>query len=105
MSAKYQRPSVRAALFISVLAGLLATWSVRAGATDFYELQIYTVETTPQGRWWLELHSSYVSSATGNEAKSQLPLYQIHNTLELTYGVLPYLEIGQYLCTARLDRG
>ncbi len=96
---------MRGALVISILAGLLAVCGAHANATDFYELQIYTVETTPQGHWWLELHSSYVSSATGAEAKSQVPLYQIHNTFELTYGVLRYLEIGQYLCTARLERG
>jgi hypothetical protein len=32
-----------------ILAVLVAAWSVRAGATNFYELQIYTVETTPRG--------------------------------------------------------
>ena len=95
--------------FAAAAAFLLAMGLVleggRAGATDFYELQIYTVETTPAEHWWLELHSIYVSSATGQEAKQQLPLYQIHNTGELTYGLLPWLEVGQYLCTARLDRG
>jgi hypothetical protein len=51
------------------------------------------------------LHSNYISSATGTESKQNLPLYQIHNTLEFTYGLLPWLEVGQYLCTARLDHG
>ncbi len=95
----------RATLAVFVLAGLIALWSGECRATDFYELQIYTVDTTPQGHWWLELHPIYVTSATGTEAKQGLPLYQIHNTFELTYGLLPWLEIGQYLCTARLDRG
>ncbi|HZO80269.1 MAG TPA: hypothetical protein VFB33_01120 [Candidatus Binataceae bacterium] len=94
-----------AKLVVGVLAALFCLWRPDAGATDFYELQIYTVDTTPEGRWWLELHSSNVSSATGAESKQNLPLYQIHNTLELTYGLLPWLEVGQYLCTARLDRG
>jgi hypothetical protein len=105
MAEKSQRRLVRRAFALSILAGLLGLYGARAGATDFYELQIYTVETTPQGRWWPELHTIYVSSATGAEAKAQVPLYQIHNTFELTYGVLPYLEVGQYLCTATLNRG
>ena len=95
--------------FVALAACSFAIWLAlergRADATDFYELQIYTVETTPAERWWLELHSIYVTSATGQEAKQQLPLYQIHNTGELSYGLLPWLEVGQYLCTARLDRG
>ncbi len=95
--------------FAALAVCLLALWFALdcgcAGATDFYELQIYAVDTTPWEHWWLELHSSYVTSATGQLAKQELPLYQIHNTLELTYGVLPWLEVGQYLCTARLDRG
>jgi hypothetical protein len=95
----------RATLVLVLLAGLIAWCSGRACATDFYELQIYTVDTTPQGHWMLELHSSNVSSATGAESKQNLPLYQIHNTVEVTYGLLPWLEIGQYLCTARLDQG
>lgn len=94
-----------AAVAVFLFAVGLALGCGRAGATDFYELQIYTVETTPAEHWWLELHSIYVSSATGEEAKQELPLYQIHNTGELTYGLLPWLEVGQYLCTARLDRG
>jgi hypothetical protein len=94
-----------AALAVCLFALWLALGCGCAGATDFYELQIYTVDTTPWEHWWLELHSSYVTSATGRLAKQELPLYQIHNTLELTYGVLPWMEVGQYLCTARLDRG
>ena len=76
-----------------------------ARAIDFYEIQIYQTETTPQGRFELELHSNTVSSATGSEAKSQLNPYQIHETLEGTYGVRQWVEIGQYLCTAKLSNG
>ncbi|HVB80167.1 MAG TPA: hypothetical protein VNE82_09535 [Candidatus Binataceae bacterium] len=94
-----------ATLAVCLFAGFLTLGCGRARATDFYELQIYTVQTTPFQQWWLELHSIYVTSATGQEAKQKLPLYQIHNTTELTYGLLPWLEVGQYLCTARLDHG
>lgn len=76
-----------------------------ARAIDFYEIQIYPVETAPVGHLQLELHSNTISTATGAEAKAALNPYQIHETLEATYGVLQYLEIGQYLCTAKLSDG
>jgi hypothetical protein len=75
----------------------------RACATDFYELQMYTVDTEPEGHWIVEMHSNSITDAYNHG--TQLPLYQIHNTLEVTYGLLPHLEVGQYLCTARLDAG
>ncbi|MGH7905372.1 MAG: hypothetical protein ACREP6_01970, partial [Candidatus Binataceae bacterium] len=83
----------------------LIAFAGTADATDFYELQIYYVQTTPRHHVELELHSSSITSGTGEEAFKSLPVYQIHNTIEATYGLLPWLEIGQYLCTARLDQG
>ena len=76
-----------------------------ARAIDFYEIQIYPVETAPVGHLQLELHSNTVSTATGAAARTALNPYQIHETLEATYGVLKYVEIGQYLCTAKLNDG
>jgi hypothetical protein len=76
-----------------------------AGAIDFYEIQIYTVETTPRRHLTLELHSNTVTTATGELAHETINPYQIHETLEATYGVFEHLEIGQYLCTAKLDNG
>ncbi|MGH7932490.1 MAG: hypothetical protein ACREQN_04910 [Candidatus Binataceae bacterium] len=91
-----------AAIILCTMASLLVI-NGPAHATDFYELQMYTVDTEPPGDLMIELHSSSVTSAYNH--KTQLPLYQIHNTVELTYGVLPWMEVGQYLCTARLDTG
>ncbi len=76
-----------------------------AFAIDFYEIQIYPVETDPQYHLDLELHSNSTTTAVGHEAKSQIDPYQIHETLEATYGILPHVEIGQYFCTAKLDNG
>ncbi len=76
-----------------------------APAIDFYEIQIYPVETTPEGQLQAELHSNSVTTATGIEARRALNPYQIHETLEFTYGVLPWVEVGQYLATGRLDSG
>jgi hypothetical protein len=38
-------------------------------------------------------------------AKEQLRPYEVHETLEATYGVSPHIEIGQYLCTAKFLTG
>jgi hypothetical protein len=91
------------ALLLSMLAALAPCG--RADAIDFYEIQIYPIDTVPTGHVQLELHSNTVSTATGSAAKEELNPYQIHETLEATYGVLRYVEIGQYLCTAKLSNG
>lgn len=74
-------------------------------AIDFYEIQIYDTDTTPVGHLTLELHSNTTSTATGQLAKSQIDVHQIHETLEATYGVLRWVEIGQYFATAKLSNG
>jgi hypothetical protein len=76
-----------------------------AHAIDFYEIQIYDTGTTPPGHLTLELHSNTTSTATGQLAKSQTDVHQIHETLEGTYGVIRWLEVGQYLDTAKLSNG
>src|SRR6202011_4391013 len=76
-----------------------------AFAIDFYEIQIYPTETDPQYHLQVELHSNSTTTAVGREAKSQIDAYQIHETIETTYGILPHLEVGQYFCTAKLDNG
>ncbi len=74
-------------------------------AIDFYEIEIYDTDTTPAGHLQLELHSNTTSTATGQLAKSQIDVYQVHETVEATYGVLKWLEVGQYFCTAKLSNG
>src|SRR5258708_25277262 len=74
-------------------------------AIDFYEIQIYDTDTAPVGHLTLELHSNTTSTATGKLAKSQSDVYQIHETVEGTYGVIRWLEIGQYFDTAKLSNG
>jgi hypothetical protein len=76
-----------------------------AFAIDFYEIQIYPTETDPQYHLQVELHSNSTTTAVGHRAKDQIDPYQIHETIETTYGLLPWLEVGQYFCTAKLDNG
>ncbi len=89
---------------VAACAALLV-FGQRACAIDFYEIQIYQVETAPYHHLTLELHSNSTTTATGQWAKEAIDPYQVHETLEGTYGVLPWLEVGQYLCTAKLSDG
>jgi hypothetical protein len=87
----------------AVLSGVLICG--RAYAIDFYEIQIYPTDTAPQYHLTLELHSNSVTTGTGKLAHESINPYQIHETLEATYGILPWLEVGQYFATARLNNG
>jgi hypothetical protein len=91
--------------WLIAIAGMVILTARCAWGIDFYEIQIYPTETTPVGILSLELHSNSVTSASGAEAHSQINPYQIHETLEGTYGVTPHIEVGQYLATAKLDNG
>lgn len=100
---KIRARAIPAALLLALAASLALAG--RAGAIDFYEIEIYTTETTPEGQLQLELHSNSVTTATGAEAHENLNPYQVHETLEATYGITPHIEIGQYLATAKLSNG
>jgi hypothetical protein len=91
-----------------IAAALIACWTLQSAsalAIDFYEIQIYTVDTAPQRQVELELHSNTVTTATGQWAHQSINPYQIHETLEGTYGVFQHLEVGQYFATGRLNSG
>ncbi len=96
---------MRSRTILAIAVACAVVSAAPARAIDFYEIQIYTVETTPQDHLQLELHSNTVSTATGSEAHEQIRPYEIHETVEATYGLLPHLEIGQYFATAKLDNG
>lgn len=96
---------MRKGLLIAAVLTAIVIPSHPVLAIDFYEIQIYGVDTTAQDHLQLELHSNTTATATGSQAKASIDPYQIHETLEATYGLLPWLEIGQYLCTAKLDNG
>ncbi len=98
----------KGARYIFVLALCIVAMLVAARpshAIDFYEIQIYDTDTAPVAHLTLELHSNTTTTATGYLAKSQIDVHQIHETLEATYGVVRWLEVGQYFCTAKLSNG
>jgi hypothetical protein len=95
-------------LWTAFTAALTFCWMIHPAAVlaiDFYEIQIYSVDTAPKGHLTLELHSNTVTTATGQLAHETINPYQIHETLEATYGVFQHLEVGQYLATAKLNNG
>ncbi len=91
---------VLAVCIVAMLAGARPSQAI-----DFYEIQIYDTDTAPAGHLTLELHSNTTTTATGYLAKSQIDVHQIHETVEATYGVVRWLEVGQYFCTAKLSNG
>ncbi|HLW72221.1 MAG TPA: hypothetical protein VKS22_16545 [Candidatus Binataceae bacterium] len=97
-------PELNNAIALIVAAAILLI-AAPARAIDFYEIQIYPTETTPPQTLELELHSNSVTTATGAEAHKEIRPYEIHETVEASYGLTPHIEVGQYLCTAKLDNG
>lgn len=99
-----KRRAIRGWLLGAIVA-LMAAFAGSAYAIDFYEIQVYSVDTAEQYHLQLELHSNTVTTATGTAAREAMRPYEIHETLEATYGLLPHLELGQYFATARLESG
>ena len=90
---------------LGIGVSIILVFARPAQAIDFYEIQIYSTDTTPENVLQVELHSNSVTTATGVEAHRQLNPYQIHETIETTYGITPHIEIGQYFATAKLNNG
>jgi hypothetical protein len=79
----------------------LAPIASPAYAGDPFEIQVYDADTNEVGAFGLELHSNYVVSGQGESVSPELPIHHVlHETLEPSVGVLPFLEIGAYLQTA-----
>lgn len=80
-------------------AALLAT--ARARAVDPFEIQVYDGTASPQGVFGLELHLNYWATGHRSANAPELPLvHQGHVTLEPSFGVLPWWEIGAYFQSA-----
>jgi hypothetical protein len=78
-----------------------------ARAVDPFEIQIYDGTANPPGTPGLELHLNRVFDGVKTAEAPELPLHrQTHLTLEPSYGVLPFLELGGYFqTTLRADGG
>jgi hypothetical protein len=80
-------------------AGALAPRAARA--LDAFEIQVYDGTANPQGVFGLELHVNGVASGQTTAPPPELPPnHQVHLTLEPSYGIRPWWELGGYLQTA-----
>jgi hypothetical protein len=93
--------SLPAACGTLIALAVVATAS-RAAAVDPFEIQVYDGTANAPGVPGLELHLN--EWATGHRDAAtppELPLHgQFHATLEPSFGVLPWWELGGYLQTA-----
>jgi hypothetical protein len=75
-------------------------------ALDAFEIQVYDGTADRAGAWGLELHVNGVVRGATSAAPPELPPnHQGHLTLEPSYGVTPFWELGGYLQTALLPDG
>jgi hypothetical protein len=87
-------------LWVAALAG--SVLGPRAAlALDAFEIQVYDGTANPAGAVGLELHVNGVArGATTAEPPELAPNHQAHFTLEPSYGVTSFWELGGYLQTA-----
>jgi hypothetical protein len=84
-----------------VVAAALAVAPRAALAVDAFEIQVYDGTANPAGDPGLELHvNDVVRGLTTAPAPELAPNHQAHFTLEPSYGVTPYWELGGYLQSA-----
>jgi hypothetical protein len=87
-----------------LLSSLLLTSS--AWAQDPFEIQVYDTSINEPGHFGLELHSNYVASGVGPSSSGELATDRVlHETLEPSFGLTDFLELGAYLQTARRPDG
>jgi hypothetical protein len=89
----------------AALAAVLVVTPGAAWALDPFEIQVYDGTADEVGHAGLELHLNHWRGSQPS-APPVLPLdRQTHATLEPSYGVLPFVEVGAYLQTALLADG
>src|SRR6185369_10236763 len=81
-------------------AGVSLSWAGTAGAVDPFEIQVYDGTADPPGAPGAELHLNTVPSGRKMADGPELaPDRQTHFTLEPSFGVAPFWELGAYLQT------
>jgi hypothetical protein len=90
---------IRCVFALVLLPAALVCSIQNARAIDFYEIQAYPTETVAPGHAQVELHSNSVTGASGEAAHAALRPYEVHETLETTYGLFEHAKIGQCFAT------
>jgi hypothetical protein len=83
---------------LGALAAVLASQPARAA--DPFEIQVYDGTANEPGHAGLELHTNYVARGLGDAPPLLATDKVFHMTLEPSYGVLPWWELGGYFQTA-----
>ncbi len=84
-----------------VTAVLLLLFIRHGDAQDNYEIQVYPSETIQASATMVELHSNYTLRGSTGETSGVVPdESSLHETLELTHGFTPWLEVGFYFFTS-----
>ncbi len=72
-----------------------------AAAQGNFEIQVYGSETVAPGQTMIELHSNTALKGTTHPEEGIRPTqYAAHETLEITHGLTPWLELGFYVFTS-----
>jgi len=87
-----------------LLALILVLLPTRGRAQDNYEIQVYGSALVAPGQTMVELHSNYTADGRTGVVDGLLPTeHAIHETLEITHGFAPWLEVGLYAFTSARD--
>ena len=91
-----------APLWCALLA--LALRPVSGRAQDNYEIQVYGAGLVAPARTMVELHSNFTADGRSGVVDGLLPTeHAFHETLEITHGFAPWLEVGFYVFTSARD--
>jgi len=82
--------------FVVVLSFLIAA---RVFAQDNYEIQVYPSETVEEGVTMVELHSNFTPHGQSFTDGVRPTEDADHETVEITHGFNPWLEVGFYVFT------
>ncbi len=84
-----------------LVAGLCILASGLIRAQGNYEVQVYESELIPPGQTMVELHSNFTFQGSKDSVDGVRPdIHALHETLEITQGLTPWLETGFYLFTS-----
>jgi hypothetical protein len=73
-----------------------------ARAVDIFEIQVYDGAINDAGQAGLELHTNFIAAGRGvpEFPGEAVPNHALHLTLEPSFGVLPFWELGAYFQVA-----
>jgi hypothetical protein len=93
-------------LRVGVVIASALFFAADARAVDPFEIQVYDGTADAVGEAGLELHLNEWATGHRDAVAPALPLHgQFHATLEPSFGVMPFWELGAYLQTALRDDG